>query len=142
MLFRIGRSHDSSKIQKNFINKIEKQNTHESFAEMNSLSNRMKKALLKGEVKLFADMLHESWSLKKKINDDVTNDFVTDCYDTARDLGALGGKLLGAGGSGYLLIYSSPLYQRQIKKALEDKGAKQELFKFSTIGLEVWSTRK
>ena len=76
------------------------------------------------------------------MNQNVANNFVRDCYDTARNLGALGGKLLGAGGSGYLLIYSSPLYQKQIKVALEEKGALQELFKFSTVGLEVWSTKK
>ena len=76
------------------------------------------------------------------MNNGVTNEFVEDCYNTAKDLGALGGKLLGAGESGYLLIYSSPLYQKKIKSALEKKGASQELFKFSSTGLEVWSTKR
>ena len=102
----------------------------------------MKESLLKGRVKSFADLLHESWVLKQEINQSVTNNFITDCYDSARELGALGGKLLGAGKSGYLLIYSSPLYQKKIKYSLEKKGAKQELFKFSSSGLEVWSTKR
>ena len=76
------------------------------------------------------------------MNNNVTNEFVRDCYDTAWDLGALGGKLLGAGGSGYLLIYASPLYQKRIREALIQKGATQEMFKFSQNGLEVWSTRR
>ena len=76
------------------------------------------------------------------MNDSVTNEFVEDCYNTARELGALGGKLLGAGGSGYLLIYASPLYQKRIKDTLAEKGVTQDTFKFSQNGLEVWSTRR
>ncbi len=102
----------------------------------------MKETLLKGNVKHFGDLLHHSWELKKKICGRVTNKKTEDCYSTARKIGALGGKLLGAGESGYLLIYASPLYQRQIQKALEAKGARLENIKFSHQGLEVWSTKK
>ena len=109
---------------------------------MINLATKMKEALLKGDVKVFGDLMHESWLLKQSMNKGVTNAFIEDCYETARDLGALGGKLLGAGGSGYLFIYASPLYQKKIKKALSEKGAIQEMFKFSRKGLEVWSTRK
>ena len=56
--------------------------------------------------------------------------------------GALGGKLLGAGKTGYLLIYASPLYQKSIKDSLAKKGVIQELFKFDKNGLEVWSTKR
>ena len=76
------------------------------------------------------------------MNPIVTNKFVDECYNTARDLGALGGKLLGAGASGYLLIYASPLYQKQIKEALAEKDCIYETFKFSKKGLEVWSTKR
>ena len=109
---------------------------------MTKLAVKMKKAILKGEVKTFGDLLHESWVLKRIINSGVTNEFVEDCYNTAKSLGALGGKLLGAGGTGYLLIYSSPLHQKQISEALAEKGAIKEKFKFSQNGLEVWSTKK
>ena len=106
------------------------------------LAVKMKEALLKGDVKTFADLLHESWLLKQVMNKGVTNALVEECYATARELGALGGKLLGAGGSGYLLIYASPLYQKKIREDLAEKGVFQEIFKFSKSGLEVWSTKK
>ena len=109
---------------------------------MIELAVNMKEALLKSEVKTFADLLHESWLLKQAMNKGVSKEFVEDCYTTARDLGALGGKLLGAGGSGYLLIYASPLYQIKIREVLAEKGVNQEMFKFSQNGLEVWSTKK
>lgn len=142
MLFRLGGTRSSSQIQEKHIDDIERNKDHQSFTAMIQLAEKMKEALLKGQVKRFADLLHESWILKKATNQSVTNEFVEDCYNTARELGALGGKLSGAGKSGYLLIYSSPLYQKKIKSALGDKGAVQELFKFTAKGLEVWSTKR
>jgi Predicted kinase related to galactokinase and mevalonate kinase len=76
------------------------------------------------------------------MNNKITNRLVDDCYNTAKSLGALGGKLLGAGESGYLLLYVSPLYQLQIREALKEKGVTQEMFKFDQNGLEVWSTKR
>jgi D-glycero-alpha-D-manno-heptose-7-phosphate kinase len=142
MLFRLGNRRSSSSIQEKHIYSIEKSKNLSSFKAMIQLAEKMRDALLKGQVKRFADFLHESWVLKQAMNKSVTNEFVEDIYNTARKLGALGGKLLGAGGSGYLLIYSSPLYQKKIKSVLERKGAVQELFKFSSTGLEVWSTKR
>jgi D-glycero-alpha-D-manno-heptose-7-phosphate kinase len=143
MLFRLGENRSSSKIQNDHINDFENNRDSEnSFEKMIAMAVKMKESLLKGNVKNFADLLHESWVLKRKMNPAVTNKNIEDCYQTARKLGSLGGKLLGAGGSGYLLIYASPRYQKQIKDALADKGVIQEIFKFSQNGLEVWSTNQ
>ena len=143
MLFRLGKNRSSSNIQKKLVRIIKSSNdNNKSFAQMIDLAIKMKEALLKGDVKIFADLLHESWLLKQMMNKGVTNVFVDECYKTARELGALGGKLLGAGDSGYLLIYASPLYQKKIKDTLAEKGVSQEMFKFSTNGLEVWSTKQ
>ena len=76
------------------------------------------------------------------MNKGVTNNLIEECYNEVRKLGALGGKLLGAGDSGYLLVYASPLYQKRIKEVLKEKGVNQEMFKFSQNGLEVWSTKR
>ena len=142
MLFRLSGTRSSSVIQEKLIDDIQNKEADESFVEMIGLARKMKEALLKGEVKVFADYLHESWLLKKRMNNKISNVFVDECYNTCRNLGALGGKLLGAGGCGYLLVYASPLYQKNIKKALEQKGVKEEKFKFSLDGLEVWSTKR
>ena len=143
MLFRLGGSRKSSTIQKAHINEIGNNSQNvKSFENMIDLAIKMKESLLKGEIKNFADLLHESWLLKRAMNNKVTNAYVEECYSTARELGALGGKLLGAGGSGYLLIYASPLYQKKINKALMEKSATQEPFKFSQNGLEVWTTKR
>ena len=142
MLFRLGGSRRSSKIQEKLLSEISSGMKNKSFTSMIKLAVKMKESLLKGEVKRFGDYLHESWLLKQDMNKNVTNSYVEECYQTARNLGALGGKLLGAGRSGYLLIYASPLYQNQIKDALSKKNCIQESFKFSFEGLEVWSTKR
>ena len=142
MLFRLGGNRSSSEIQNTHIKNIDNISEQQSFKKMIQLAVKMKESLLKGNVKQFADLLHESWLLKKEMNDGITNELVDSCYNAAKNLGALGGKLLGAGGSGYLLIYASPLYQKKIKTALTKKGAIQEMFKFSQNGLEVWSTKR
>ena len=109
MLFRLGGTRSSSKIQGRNIKGIKSSKDYNrSFLKMVNLAVNTKEALLRGEVKTFADLLHESWLLKQHMYKEVNNAFVEECYDTAKELGALGGKLLGAGESGYLLIYSSP----------------------------------
>jgi D-glycero-alpha-D-manno-heptose-7-phosphate kinase len=144
MLFRLGGVRESSKLQKQHIADLNNQNGKKSsyFSEMVEMATRMKETLLKGDVKKFGDLLHDSWGQKKKLGGWVTNSHIEECYEAARRIGALGGKLLGAGGSGYLLIYASPLYQKEIQEVLESKGACLDSIKFNTDGLEVWSTKK
>ena len=79
---------------------------------------------------------------KKTMNSKVSTPFIDECYNQAREYGALGGKLLGAGQSGYLLLYASPLYQPGIKENLEEKGCHLEHVNFTEKGLEVWSTAR
>jgi len=142
MLFKLKGSRNSDKIQNDYLKNNNSLHKTKAVKKMLIISEKMKKALLTGQVKKFADLLHESWLMKQDLNNKVTNDHIDECYNIARKLGALGGKLLGAGGTGYLLVYSSPLYQKNIIAALEKKEATHELFKFCSNGLEVWSTKR
>ena len=143
MLFKLEGRHDSGSIQEDYIDKINKKEVDNKLIDqMKALVLKMKESLLLGQVKSFGDLLHDSWELKQKMNQSVTNAYVNKCYKIARNNGALGGKLLGAGKTGYLLIYASPLYQKSIKDSLAKKGVIQELFKFDKNGLEVWSTKR
>jgi len=110
--------------------------------KMYSHSLEMRRALLRGHVKAFGDLLDQSWQLKKLHNDAVTNDLIEVCYDTARKIGALGGKLLGAGASGYLLIYAVPIYHKDIEFELGQLGAERRALNFSSKGVEVWKVRR
>lgn len=77
-------------------------------------------ALLEGAAPLddFGEMLHEAWCVKRGITDRITNDSIDALYQRARAAGALGGKLLGAGGGGFLLLYADPAKQAAVRAAL------------------------
>ena len=66
----------------------------------------------------FGRLLHESWCLKRGITEKVSNDSIDAIYENAREVGAIGGKLLGAGGGGFLLFFVKPELQNAVKAAL------------------------
>ena len=75
--------------------------------------------LKKNDMKSFGRLLHESWLLKKSLSDRITTSFVDEVYEKAMKAGALGGKLLGAGGGGFVLIFAEPARQKLIKEKMK-----------------------
>jgi len=63
-------------------------------------------------------LLHEAWGLKKRLSSKISNPVIENIYARAREAGAIGGKLLGAGGGGFLLIFAEPDLHGAIKSAL------------------------
>lgn len=68
----------------------------------------------------FGALLHETWMLKKKLSSRISNNVVERIYETSREAGAIGGKLLGAGAGGFLLVFAKPESHTAIKSALAD----------------------
>ena len=68
----------------------------------------------------FGDLLHQAWLAKKQLSDKVSTDAIDGIYDTARAAGAIGGKILGAGGGGFLLLFVKPENQPKVREALKD----------------------
>ena len=102
----------------------------------------MKEALLKGRLNDFGAMLHEGFVHKKRMNPDVTEGTNADLlYEEARRHGAIGGKLMGAGGGGYLLIYCETHRQHEVRKSLEAAGGRFVGFAIEPWGVQVWRTR-
>src|SRR3989338_5621975 len=66
----------------------------------------------------FGKLLNETWLLKKKLSNKVTNGEIDNMYETAIKNGAIGGKLLGAGGGGFILFYVEPENRERVKEAL------------------------
>src|SRR5436305_1590483 len=67
----------------------------------------------------FGALLHEAWSTKRKLSDAVSTDAIDRIYADARDAGAVGGKLLGAGGGGFMLLFVPPAKQDSVRKRLD-----------------------
>lgn len=76
------------------------------------------KLLSIGNIKAIGELLHEAWHLKKRLATSITNTTIDEMHDTALSNGAWGGKVLGAGGGGYLMVLAEPKYHEDIKKAL------------------------
>ena len=83
----------------------------------------------------FGDLLHESWQRKKTLSKGISNPTVNQAYETARRSGVRGGKLLGAGGRGFLLLFADPDFHEKIRKSL---APLQEIeFSFSPQGSHI-----
>jgi D-glycero-alpha-D-manno-heptose-7-phosphate kinase len=88
--------------------------------QMRDLAGEMRWALTgDGDLDRFAALLHEGWELKRSLGFGISNDRVNDWYQAARKAGAVGGKLLGAGGGGFLLLIAPPWRHRAIREALD-----------------------
>ncbi len=83
----------------------------------------------------FGRLLHESWLLKRGLSSKITNSTIDDIYNTATKNGALGGKLLGAGGGGFMLFFADPGAQPRIREKLS--GFLHVPFKFESAGSQV-----
>jgi D-glycero-alpha-D-manno-heptose-7-phosphate kinase len=88
--------------------------------EMKCLALRARAALDAGEYDAFGSLLHQGWELKKQMASRISNGSIDAIYDAARAAGALGGKITGAGGGGFLLLYCPPRKQEEVRHALRE----------------------
>jgi len=103
--------------------------------EMLSLVDEAEEILTSGDLDEFGRMLDYTWRLKRGVNKAVTTDQIDHVYEAAIKAGALGGKLLGAGGGGFLLFYVQPDKREQVRKTLS--CLKEIPFRFETGGARI-----
>lgn len=118
MLFFTGFTRLSSQIQKdvNFIEKINE------LDEIKELVDQSVKVLTIEDQKLssFGELLDITWNIKRGLGKNVSNNLIDQLYDRAKRAGAIGGKLLGAGGGGFLLLFVEPVNQKKVREALSN----------------------
>ncbi|TMC60781.1 MAG: GHMP kinase [Chloroflexi bacterium] len=105
---------------------------------MKALAIQLKNALLLNKLSRFGDLLHEAWLLKRQLATNISDAHIDRLYEIARDAGAIGGKLLGAGGGGYLLLFCPFERKHIIAAELEEAGAQPVDFAFEEHGLQTW----
>ena len=86
--------------------------------EMKAITYQARDELLNSNVDAIGDLLHESWKLKKQLASQISNNGIDEMYQTARKAGAIGGKITGAGGGGFLLVYCANGSQEKVREAL------------------------
>jgi D-glycero-alpha-D-manno-heptose-7-phosphate kinase len=103
------------------------------------LASEMKDALLRRRLDDFGSLLGTAWEYKKRMSPRISTGFIDDAYDAAVKAGALGGKVTGAGGGGYMLFYCPFQRKHRVAEALIAQGAEVTEFEFTQDGLVTWS---
>lgn len=118
MLFFTGQARTASEIAKVQIENIPNKKT--DLRQMMQLTDQAEAALLdkRDRIDDFGRLLHEQWQIKRGMSSQITNSDIDAIYQAGMKAGALGGKLLGAGGGGFILFFASPEHQSAIKAAL------------------------
>lgn len=111
--------------------------TVEALHRVRVLADRMLAALRSGNLDLFGSLLDEGWQAKKRISGKISNPRIDHLYDLARRNGASGGKITGAGGGGFLLLYCEPEHQEAVRSALHGEGIQEMAFAFDNNGAQV-----
>lgn len=99
------------------------------------LGLRSKKALEDGNLLEFGDIMNEHWNFKRRRSEGMTTSFIDDAYNLALKSGAVGGKLVGAGGGGFLLLYATDL--EKLRQTMTAKGMEEVRFRFDFEGTRV-----
>ena len=114
--------------------------THEKKVELKAMVEMVDEAIkiLNGDgydIKDFGKLLHDAWKIKRNITSLISTNKINEIYDAALQAGALGGKLLGAGGGGFMLLFAPPERQQAIKEKLKD--LLYVPFRFDALGSQV-----
>jgi len=133
MLFFTGFSRTASQIAQHQIRNI----PHKK-AELSRMYEMVQEAIsiLNGnDILAFGRLLDESWKLKRSLSDKISTSHIDDLYETARRAGAIGGKLLGAGGGGFVLLFVEPAKKQNVRESL--KNFLEVPIKFENLGSQI-----
>ena len=116
MMFYLGGTRNASKFLKKYNDDTPELTSKKN--ELSKLTLKLKDELNEGNLDYMGRALNEGWKVKKTLSNGVSNDIIDDVYDTAINNGAAGGKLLGAGGNGFMLFYVEKRNQNSVRDAL------------------------
>ena len=137
VLFFTGISRSASSILKDQVDKSEANDTSmiDNLHFTKNLGLRSKAALLKNDTYGFGELMHEHWEHKKSRSNGMSNEFIDNAYNKAMQAGAIGGKLVGAGGGGFLMFYAND--KEQLRNKMSEIGLEEVRFQFDFEGTKV-----
>jgi len=112
--------------------------TKKAFDETKKLAYKAKDYLMQGSLEDFGKLLDKAWRMKKRFSPKISNPLIDDLYQTAKEAGALGGKISGAGGGGFMILYCNPRSRYKVAQSLIAQKAHVSQFSFEKDGLQTW----
>ncbi len=141
VLYYTDTSHVSAEIieeqQKNV--RVKNSRSIEAMHKLKEQSVQMKEALLRGNIDQIGEILDFGWRYKKQMADSITNPRIDSIYEAARQAGASGGKISGAGGGGFMFFYCPGVTRYAVVEALQRFGGKAKRYEFINEGLKTWT---
>jgi len=143
ILYYTKTSRESAKIIEKQIENVKKLDAKpiEAMHELKKHAFSMKEAFLRSEVSKIGTVLHESWLNKKEMATGISNPVIDNVYDTAINAGAIGGKISGAGGGGFMMFFTEKTKRYAVVKALEELGGEVKRYEFTNNGLFAWTLK-
>ena len=133
--------HDSGDLHKKQKEAFSAEDKTQQVKTMVALSREMQHHLIKGELLEFGRCLDKAWRIKRGLSASISSSHIDSIYEAARQCGAVGGKLLGAGAGGYFLFFVLPQHRHAVTKKLKELGCTLSTFKFEPKGVTSWRTR-
>ncbi len=120
VMFYTGDTRSASSILTNQSREMDNENKFKTMVKMTMLAEELRDSLHNSDLTSFGEILHKGWLLKQSLTDNISNEKVNQIYNTGLSNGAMGGKLLGAGGGGFILFYCEKEKQERLRNALKD----------------------
>jgi D-glycero-alpha-D-manno-heptose-7-phosphate kinase len=137
-----GTTHNSGNIHNDQKEQTQKSEVKERIQSNVDLTFEMRNYLLRGRLDEFGKCLHKAWELKRSFSNKISNTFLDNIYNEAIKNGAIGGKLLGAGGGGYFLFYVPSFNKHKLMNWIRRNGLIATPFVFENNGLQSWTVRE
>ncbi len=137
-----GAPHDSGDIHDHQRVRMQQDEVKKKVQSNVEVTYRIRDHLLRGQLYQLGLCLNEAWQYKRQFSEKISSPVIDRTYATALQSGAIGGKLLGAGGGGFFLFYVPPFQKHELLDKLESLGLQIHPFHFEQEGLRAWSTRE
>ncbi len=138
LLFYTGVSRSASEIlsKQSIAAQKDQKEVVESLNRIKEIGHQVLEAIESGNITAFGRLLHEHWTVKKRMSDKIANEKIEKLYRAALDNGALGGKIMGAGGGGFFMFYVEENHQK-FRDAMTAQGLKEMRYRFDFEGTKL-----
>jgi D-glycero-alpha-D-manno-heptose-7-phosphate kinase len=136
-----GFNHDSGEVHRDQKAQHQSNDATAAAARQKEVTREIRHHLLRGQLLDCGRLIDEAWHAKRKLSSKISSTELDAIYDLAKANGAVGGKLLGAGGGGYFIFFVRPFERYPLITALEGKGLRCSRITFEENGLRTWKSR-